>query len=188
MEKIKLTLLIIALTFLIPATVSAENIAGSSAAIMTSNNKIKATVIAERDLMVKKKTIKSLIDRYNSPMGDSIDGFLATCERYNLDCYLLPSIATLESTLGRFVWPDSYNAFGWGGGYIMFDNWNEGIDAVGKGLRNNYINKGALSIEQIGKIYSESPTWAQRVVWIKRQFEIEEEKNQLYLDSVGVQL
>lgn len=188
MGKIKVVLLITAFLFLVPTAVLAENIAGSSAAIMTSNNRIRDEVASRLDYLKKKRTILAMSEKYNSPMSDSADAYLNTCMKYDLDCYLLPSIATLESTMGRFVWPNSYNAFGWGGGYIMFKDWAEGIDTVGRGLRLNYINKGALTIDQIGRIYSESPTWAQRVSSIKVQFEKEEEKNSLYLNNNIVKL
>ncbi len=47
---------------------------------------------------------------------------------------------------------------------ILFSSWNEGIETISKGLRENYIDKwGAKDVYQIGKLYAASPTWAERV-------------------------
>ena len=100
----------------------------------------------------------------------------------------MPSIAGLESTFGKFIWPNSYNAFGWARGFMMFENWADGIDTVAKGLRNGYLDKGALTVEDIGPIYSESPTWAIRVNFFIKQFEKEEEKITLLSNQFPVQL
>ena len=70
----------------------------------------------------------------------------------------------------------------------MFKTWDEGIDTVAKGLKNGYIKKGALTVEDIGPIYSESPTWAVRVNYFVNQFEKEEEKMLLLSDQLPVQL
>lgn len=179
MEKIILTTLSFFLILLFPTTVFGDKVAGNSAVLLSSNSKESPDVFVELEYFQKKKAIKKLMAKYQSPMADSVDAFISVCQKYELNCYLLPSIAILESTFGKFIWPGSYNPFGWGRGYIMFKSWNESIDAVGKGLRENYINKGASSIEQIGKIYSESPTWSPRIRLIMQQFEKEEEKSQL---------
>ncbi|GAB4219150.1 MAG: hypothetical protein Fur009_3860 [Candidatus Microgenomates bacterium] len=137
---------------------------------------------------IKEIAIRNILERYHSPLLGEEKNFIDSCRRYELDCFLLPSIAGLESTFGRFIWPNSYNPFGWGGGYIMFDSWKQSIDIVAKGLRENYLNKGAKTIEQIGPIYSESPTWATRVNWFKRQFEKEQEKINLLFTDFPVKL
>ncbi len=182
--------LLLILTFFTVAEVpvQAASVAGNSAELISSNNMRADNLSPQKAYYIKRKAIKAVMDRYNSPMAESLEGFMNTCVKYDLNCYLLPSIAVLESTFGKFIYPNSYNAFGWGGGYIMFKSWDEGIDAVGKGLRENYINKGAASIEQIGKIYSESPTWSPRIRIIQSQFEKEEAKIQLYFENDAVQL
>lgn len=179
--------LVITILFLVKP-VWAEKVAGSSATILASNNLESGSINVQHELYLKKKVIKTMMERYNSPMTESIDAFVLTCGKYNLNCYLLPSIAILESTFGQFIYPGSYNPFGWGGGYIMFKSWDEGIDAVAKGLRLNYVNKGAETIEQIAPIYSESPTWSPRVKAIQAQFEKLEQEMQLYLQSDRVEL
>lgn len=162
----------------------AQKIAGNSA-VITYN------IIAEekeKSFFLKKLAIKRVLDKYNAPLSEGTDEFIKTCKKYDLDCYLLPAISGLESTFGRFIYPNSYNPFGWGRGYIIFNSWEEGIDAVGNGLRNGYLNRGALSLSEIGPIYSESPTWAIRVQYFINEFQMEEAKLQLYLNENTVEL
>lgn len=144
--------------------------AQSFAAERVSNSAtLKDTVVAqtgaasEAAFLKKKMAIQRMLNKYDSPLAKSTDAYIDACKKYQLDCYLLPSIAGLESTFGKHVWPNSYNPVGWGGGLIMFNSWEDGIDTVGRGLRENYVNRGAITLYQIGHIYSESPTWAVRV-------------------------
>lgn len=139
-------------------------------------------------LLIKELSIRSILEKYNSPMINQAKTFVIYAEKYQLDPYLLPAIAGLESTFGRFIWPNSYNPFGWGGGYIIFNSWQEAINKVGYGLKYNYINKGATDIYSIGKIYSESPTWALRINWFIDQLKKEEEKIILYYENFPVKL
>ncbi len=176
-------LIITGLFFFSAGSAMAENQAGDSAQLSLSVKIAKEEQRAQ-NLKRKELAIKSVLNRYDSPMADDANSFVEACIKYNLDCYLLPSIAGLESTFGRFIWPNSYNPFGWGRGFIMFDSWEDGIDAVGKGLRKEYLDRGALSIQDIGPIYSESPTWAIRVQYFVNEFQREEAKLQLYLNQM----
>ncbi len=177
-----------ALLFILSAIpVNAEIIAGASAPLTHQ------TFIDDRDIESIRENelitvIDSVLNRYGSPMAGEGESFVKTCVKYQIDCYLLPSIAGLESTFGKFIWPDSHNPFGWARGYMMFDNWSESIDTVGAGLRKGYLNKGALSVDEIGPIYSESPTWAVRVNYFINQFEKEEAKMTLLSDEFPVKL
>lgn len=187
MKKI-ITLITISFFFFLSAfPIRGEIIAGASAPL------IRNSFIDQADIekLRQKKTqaaIETVLKRYNSPMAGDADSFVKACIKYQIDCYLLPSIAGLESTFGRFIWPNSYNAFGWARGYMMFNNWEEGIETVAKGLKNGYIKKGALTVEDIGPIYSESPTWAVRVNYFINQFEKEEAKMTLLSDQFPVEL
>ncbi|NTU46816.1 glucosaminidase domain-containing protein [Candidatus Roizmanbacteria bacterium] len=164
-------------------------VAGSSATMEARTASVSASVLdTSKGMAIKRLVIKRTLEKYHSPLVNSVDAFMNACQKYSLDCYLLPSITGLESTFGQFIWPTSYNPFGWGGGYIMFKSWEEGIQTVARGLRENYVNKGATDVESIGHIYSESPTWAVRVRNFMAQMERDEEKNQLFFDMNRVQL
>lgn len=178
-------MIVTGLFFFLATAVSAENVAGNSAELTQSSKLAVKDGNLINDLRTR-MVIKSVLEKYNSPLVGEVDSFMAACKKYDLDCYLLPSISGLESTFGRFIYPNSYNPFGWGGGLIMFNKWSDGIDTVASGLRNNYINKGATSIYEIGHIYSESPTWATRVSSIMTQFQKEEEKYPLLPDKFSI--
>lgn len=165
----------------------AEIIAGASAPLTHQS------FIDDKDIeLLKEKklkmVIKSVLNRYGSPLVGESESFVKACIKYQINCYLLPSVAGLESTFGKFIWPNSYNPFGWARGYMMFDSWSEGIETVAYGLDKGYLSKGAKTVEDIGPIYSESPTWAVRVNFFIRQFEKEEEKLTLLSGQFPVQL
>ncbi len=164
--------------------VMAAPVAGTSA-IMAYNQTAQDSTT---QLAYKKLAIKRVLEKYNSVLAANADDFMKACENYNLDCYLLPSIAGLESTFGQNIYPRSYNAWGWGRGLIMFKDWADGINTIGAGLRKNYINKGAQDVYEIGRIYSESPTWAVRVEHFMKEFQAEENQISLFFNQNPVQL
>lgn len=185
-KKLAVMLLLIALLAL-PKTVSAESVAGQSASLhspASSDQRIDAYV----EKNIKRAVIREYLASRNSPLESEVDAFIDACTTYDIDCYLLPSIAGLESSFGKHLYPDSHNPFGWGGGYIMFETWSDGFHAVAKGLKNNYMARGAETIEEIGPIYAASPTWAIRVRSFHEKFtELEAEKRASY-DKLALSL
>ena len=181
-----ITVILITILFLnIVVPVNAEKTAGHSATMAYNFGESNTY----NTLFLKKLVIKRVLERYDSVLVENADSFVNTANDYDLDFYLLPSIAGLESQFGKFIWPNSHNPFGWGVGKIMFEDWDHGIDIVGKGLRENYIDKGANSIEDIGYIYAnKSETWAGRVRYFINEFKEEEEKMELILNSNTVKL
>jgi len=188
MKKIILFIILTGLFFWLGATQArASQIAGQSAVLATNPTMLQKD-IENMQLQKQKIAIKNILDKYDSPMKNEVDSFMLACQKYSLDCYLLPSIAGLESTFGRFIYPNSNNPFGWGRGLIVFENWSQAIDTVASGLRNNYINHGASTIDQIGSIYCEGNTWAGKIKWFMKQFEQEEEKISLFNSNFPVKL
>jgi len=172
MKKLMIFAISILVYFLTAKTVFAQPVAGQSAIISYNENKL----IDLKNSTIKKIVVRRILDKYQSPMSDQAESFIDYCTEYNLDCYLLPSITGLESYFGHYTYQNSYNPFGWGGGYIVFENWDAAIKEVAEGLRENYFNKGADTVEKIAPIYAESKTWAVRVNYFKSIFEEEEKK------------
>ena len=188
MKKLIISIIFSVALLFLAIPVFAENIAGDSAGMILSF-KISQKDMDDMKEYKTKRAIKSLLQKYNSPLVSEVDSFYNTCQKYNLDCYLLPSISGIESTFGKFLLPGSFNPFGWGRGIIPFNNWSEAIDTVGKGLRENYMDKwGATSVEEIGRIYCEGNTWASKDTWFMKEFSTEEEKISLFLKTNPVQL
>ncbi len=186
MRKALLSTILLLMFFSYALPVRAEFVAGNSATI-------HYTAMADvnfqntKELALKKKVIKTVLAKYESPLLESVDSFISACREFDLDCYLLPSISGVESTFGKFLIPSTYNPFGWGRGIMPFESFDKAIYTVGKGLRENYINKGAESVEEIGSIYCEGNTWAGKVNFFMKEFRTEEEK-QLNFQSDTVQL
>jgi hypothetical protein len=114
------------------------------------------------------KTLEKFFEQYKSPLKSESSKFVEIADKYEIDYRLLPSIACLESTCGKFIPNGSHNAWGWGifGGKVTkFKSWAEGIETVGKGLKENYINKGRKTPNQIAPIYAppRPEHWASRV-------------------------
>lgn len=108
---------------------------------------------------------------HDSPLAAVASHFVAEADRLNIDWKLVPAIAGLESTFGKQIPTYSYNAWGWGvftgkQSGVYFKDWKDGITKVSEGLKYNYIEKGAVTIDQIGRIYAASPTWAYRVRYL----------------------
>jgi len=138
--------------------------------------------------MLKTEIIRRVLDIYSSPLVDQSEIFVEIGFRYNIDCYLLPAIAGVESTFGHYLYPNSYNPFGWGGGSVIFPNWQAAIETVGQKLRTNYFDRGYTTIETIAPIYAQSPNWAQKVNYFIQVFQTEEEKINLHISKNQLEL
>lgn len=190
MAKKLIIALILYMIFFQVQAVRASNIGGQSALLAASSSDGATSVLSDKELkyQIKRKVIKKILTANKSPMAESTDAFVAACIKYDLDCYLLPSIAGLESSFGTKTYPGSNNAFGWGRGLIMFESWDHGIMTVGEGLKTKYIDKGLVSVEEIGRKYCEGDTWAPKVRSISRKFEQEEAKMRLFFSLNKVEL
>lgn len=120
--------------------------------------------------------LKKYLESVSSPMTESASHFISEADRLNLDWKLVAAIAGNESYFGRYIPSNSFNAWGWavwtGRNYgAAFTGWNDGITTVSEGLRYNYIDKGAVTIEQIGRIYAADTNWAYKVRHFMDQIE-----------------
>ena len=120
--------------------------------------------------------LQKFLKSYNSPLAEEADHFVAEADRLNLDWKLVAAIAGTESTFGKVIPNGSYNAWGWGiptGAQwgLAFKDWKSAITAVSEGLRYNYIDRGAKTLDEIGYIYAASPTWASHVKFFINKIE-----------------
>ncbi len=123
--------------------------------------------------------LKQYLAYYHSPLEPYADYIFAISQKYDLDYRLLVAIAQQESNLGKKIPPGSYNAWGWGihsRGTLGFSGWEEAIETVARGLREDYLNQGLTTPEEIMSKYTplSNGSWAAGV----NQFmaEIEEGK------------
>ncbi len=163
-----ITIALISLTA--PAAQAKE--AGASAQLDRTN-----VQSVDMDSQIKKQAIITVLEKHNSPLADEAEAFMITARALELDPYLLPAIAGVESSFGQRYIKSTHNVFGYGVGRIPFDNFADGIAKVGYALRFKYINRGASNLAQIGHRYAGgSTTWAPKVQNYINAFEKEEDK------------
>lgn len=112
--------------------------------------------------------IRKYLDRYNSPMVDKANFIVEMADKYSLDYRLITAIAQQESNVCKIIPPGGYNCWGWGihsAGTLGFQSFEEGIETVSKGLRENYLDKGYTTIPEIMSKYTPSSngSWARGV-------------------------
>ena len=113
--------------------------------------------------------INSFFKSHNAPLAEYGDLFVKVADEQGLNWRLLPSIAMQESNGGKRVIKNSYNPFGYGiyGDKItQFESWEEAIKRVGKGLKEDYINEGLNSPDQIMAKYT-PPSLEKGGAWAK---------------------
>ncbi len=128
--------------------------------------------------------LRAYLATHSSPMTEYAGHFVKEADRLGLDWKLVAAIAGVESTFGKHVPSNSYNGWGWGiftgkSDGIHFASWKDGITTVSEGLKYRYIDRGAVTIEQIGSIYAASPTWSVKVRYFLDKIEA--------FDPVGIE-
>lgn len=112
--------------------------------------------------------VRQYLEYYNSPLAPFAGFIVQTADKYSIDFRLITAIAQQESNLCKVIPPGSYNCWGWGitsVGTLGFASYEQGIELVSKGLRENYLNKGYSTVTEIMSKYTPSSTgsWAHGV-------------------------
>jgi len=148
-----------------------EKVAGSSAVLKDDISKIE-----KPDPRVEK--LRVFLGKYDSPLTPYAQNFIETADRYQLDWKLVPAISGVESSFGKQVPANSYNAYGWANGNYWFQSWEQSIEYVSSYLKEKYFNHGLDTPDKIGPVYAPpSPFWARKVSYLMKQiecFEIED--------------
>jgi hypothetical protein len=166
-KKIGLILFLIAFFLSNADTVSAENFVVSASASLNTTQRQEKEVF---DLRVFKLTM--FLKKYDSPLEPYASYIIQKADEYSLDWRLVAAISGVESTFGKNMPRNSYNAYGWANGVYKFRSWEESLEIVSKTLREKYINRGADSVEKIGRIYAPpSKTWAGKVKYFMNKID-----------------
>ena len=170
-----------------PSLVYSQEEAGNSA--MLKHPLISAPALeieaASPSYEIKRKTIKAVLQKYNSPLKDEdINEFISQCKELEMNCYFMPSIWGVESQFCNAIASGTNNCNGWGGGYLTFPTFKDNIKVTALSLKKNYIGRGASTVEGVGRIYASSGTWSAKVRHFLAVFEAEE-KNQELISSVN---
>jgi len=112
--------------------------------------------------------LEAYMQRYNSPLAPYAERIVKTADTYALDYKLITAIAQQESNLCKKIPPSTFNCWGWGihsEGTLGFDSFDQGIEIVSRGLREEYLDKGYTTPDEIMTKYTPlSPgSWADGV-------------------------
>jgi hypothetical protein len=113
--------------------------------------------------------VRQYLQRYNSPLYPLAGHIVETADEYGLDYRLTTAIAQQESNLCKIIPPESFNCWGWGihsQGSLGFLSYEEGITTVTAGLKNNYLNLGYKTVDEIMSKYTplSNGSWASGVI------------------------
>lgn len=116
----------------------------------------------------RSEIIKNYLAFYYSPLEPYANLIVEVSDIYSLDYRILVAIAQQESNLCKKIPTDTYNCWGWGihsAGTLGFDSFEHGIATVAKGLKDNYIDEGYSTVEEIMSRYTphSNGSWANGV-------------------------
>jgi len=116
----------------------------------------------------RSEIIRQYLSFYSSPLAQYSDLIVSTADKYALDYRLITAIAQQESNLCKNIPDNSFNCWGWGitgKDSLEFTSYQQGIENVSKGLRENYLNKGLVTVPDIMSKYNpgSSGSWADGV-------------------------
>lgn len=109
--------------------------------------------------------IKQYLTKYNSPLLPLAELIVAVSDQYGLDYRLLVAVAQQESNLCKKAPLGSYNCWGWGihsRGTLGFQDYATAIQTVAKGIKEEYLDKGYNTVEQMMDKYTplSNGSWA----------------------------
>lgn len=158
MKKLIFTLLITLVIF-----INRAGVVFGEAYVAQESAKL-AQETGEDDFDYRVVTLRKYLQGHNSPLSDSAEHFVAYADAYGLDWRMVPAISGVESTFGKRIPKNSYNAYGWANGNYSFESWEDSIEKVSRTLREKYYDKGATTINQIARKYAPpSTSWAWKV-------------------------
>ena len=166
MKKLLISILFILLAILLSAKpVLADSfVAEESAKIKKISN--------ESEFDYRVVVLRKYLESHNSPLSDSAPHFIFWADKYGLDWRMVPAISGVESTFGKRIPKNSYNAYGWANGNYSFESWEDSIEIVSKTLREKYYNRGATTLNQIARRYAPpSSTWAWKVEFFMNEID-----------------
>lgn len=146
-------------------TATADNAIVAYAALPASVSEIRAGATSADARPI---TVEAYLKTYASPLQGLGDFIVRTSDKHGVDPYLVVAIGQQESNLCKIIPDDSHNCWGWGihsEGTLKFDNYEEAIQAVIRGLKSDYLDKGYTTPEQIMDKYTplSNGSWAQGV-------------------------
>lgn len=126
---------------------SAQALAGQLYAALPQEIGSMASTVESDD--ARPVIIDQYLENHNSPLAPYSDFLFAISEKYSLDYRLMIAIAQCESNLCKKAPLGSYNCWGFENGATRFSSWEQAIEQVAKTLKEEYIDQGLETPEEI---------------------------------------
>lgn len=159
--------------------------AGAAFLVVDASAHLKVHEAANTSIKKEKDTrvgqLQAYLASHYSPLTEMAEVFIQKADEYELpDWRLVPAISGVESTFGKHIPNNSYNAWGWANGAYAFTSWEDAIDIVTKALKQKYVDRGLDTPEKMSPVYAPpSKTWAGKVRFFMEkidQFEPEQDR------------
>jgi len=138
--------------------------------VVSNSANLRSNIVEDFDY--REVVLKNYLSSHNSPLAEYAGVFIAYADKYEIDWRLVPAISGVESTFGKRIPFNSYNAYGWANGKYAFTSWEDSIEVVTKALREKYYDKGTPDINSIARRYAPpSSTWAGNVKFFERKID-----------------
>lgn len=98
--------------------------------------------------------LSQFLTSQHSPLAPYADYIVETSDKYALDFRLITAISMQESSGGKAIPYESYNAWGFENGATQFRSWEHAIERVALTLKEGYYDKGLVTPEQIMPKYA----------------------------------
>jgi hypothetical protein len=165
MKKLFAVLAILTIFFLFSQPAQAIEEAGHSAVL-------KNEVLGFENPDARVEKLEAYLESHRSPLEAYASVFVEAADRYQLDWRLVPAITGVESTFGKQIPFNSYNAYGWANGLYRFQSWEESIKHVYQYLRVKYLDRGLDTPYKIGPVYAPpSHVWGAKVAYFMGKIE-----------------
>ncbi len=170
---------------MLASTISVNTFTASIQDVVQPQTDAKSSIVLspeeqlrEQERKEKAAKIDAYFGKYNLPLTGYGMVFVTAGEKHGVDPFLLAGIAMRESTGCKFIIKGTYNCFGWGGGKVKFESFDQAIDKVaehlaGKNERTARYYKGK-SVKGILETYnppSVVSTYAAEVMGIMKRID-----------------
>lgn len=112
------------------------------------------------------KRLSYFLSERDSPMTPYAADFIRAADLNGLDWRLLPSLAVVESSAGKYC--RNHNAFGWDSGGARFKSLRHGIHVVGNKLAISPAYRGKTTVQKL-RTYNSAPHYAPAVLAVMNQ-------------------
>ena len=164
MNKLFAILAIVVAISIFPQPVLADNQEAGGSAVLKNDESTRI------DPRIEKLSL--FLESYGSPLSPFAADFIQAADRYQIDWKLVPAITGVESTFGKRIPFNSYNAYGWANGAYYFESWEQSIDHVSRVLREKYYDRGLDTPQKINPVYAPpSQVWAGKVCFFMNKLE-----------------